>query len=213
MGSYGCFTRPFCGPNSDHESFVVAPELTEWSAEVHYMAGWVALSQDRTEDAMGFFGRVDDPYLLPSSQEVMTAIDVRDLPNRNRALAGVLAAIVPGSGHLYAGAAGQGVVSLLSTGLMGYLAWDAYSRDNLVQVALFSLSGAFSHVMSVNGAIESVDQFNDQQLSIWLADLEPAHSLSATLGDTEGESFELRLELAVDGDCEDAGPEWDCSSD
>ena len=193
-------------------SFELPPDLNEWSAEIDYMAGWVALAQDQTEDAMAFWNRVDDPYLRPRAQQLISATESRDLPERNRVVAGVLAALVPGGGHLYANAPGQGVLALLGTGAMSYFAWDAYSQGKTVQFGLFATSALLTHLSSIKSALDSVESFNVAQGPTWLTELEAAHTLNATLEPGEGDTLELRFELEANGNCEGAGPEWRCSS-
>lgn len=55
-----------------------------------------------------------------------------NLPRKNPVFAGLLSAIVPGTGKFYCGQFGDGIYSFFLTGLTGFLAWDGF-RDTGVR--------------------------------------------------------------------------------
>jgi len=92
-------------------------------------------------------------------------------------LAGVFSAIVPGSGKIYAGKTGQGIGSMLLTGLFALQTWESYKKDGY-QSARFMIFGSLlgvSYVSNIYGSVFSVkirrDEFNEEINNAILVDM------------------------------------------
>lgn len=79
---------------------------------------------------------------------------------KSPALAGIFSAIIPGSGKMYVGEWGDGVVALLITGLFAYLAYDNFQADHTTKAWIFTGLGAFFYAGNVYGSIASAQIFN-----------------------------------------------------
>lgn len=83
-----------------------------------------------------------------------------DPPYKNPALAGIMSGIIPGSGKMYVGEWGDGVVGLLITGLFAYLAFDNFQADHTTRAWIFTGLGAFFYAGNIYGSIASAQIFN-----------------------------------------------------
>ena len=81
-------------------------------------------------------------------------------PYKNPTLAGILSAIVPGSGKMYVGEWGDGITALLATGLLAFLAYDNFRADHTARAWIFTGLGAFFYAGNIYGSIASAQIFN-----------------------------------------------------
>jgi TM2 domain-containing membrane protein YozV len=81
-------------------------------------------------------------------------------PYKSEALAGVLSAIIPGSGKMYVGEWGDGITALLVTGLFAFLAYDNFRADHNTRAWIFTGLGAFFYAGNVYGSVASAQIFN-----------------------------------------------------
>ena len=96
--------------------------------------------------------------LRASAQEGM------NLPRKSPILAGLLSAVVPGTGKIYCKQYGDGLYSLILIGVTGLLAWDGFRDDGLRSVSgwiLGSISGIF-YTGNVYGSSVAARVYNRQ---------------------------------------------------
>lgn len=89
----------------------------------------------------------------------------QELPRKNRVLAGLFSAVIPGSGKVYCGRAADGLFSFLAVGLTGWQAYEGFRRDGTSSTRgwLFgSLSGIF-HLGNVYGSAVAAQIQNEEQ--------------------------------------------------
>jgi hypothetical protein len=81
---------------------------------------------------------------------------------KNAALAGVMSAIVPGSGKVYADRAGDGLFSFLFVGAMAWQTFIGYKKDGLVSVRCltFGLFGSAFYGGNIYGSINAAHLYN-----------------------------------------------------
>jgi len=82
-------------------------------------------------------------------------------PNyKNATAAGVLSAIIPGSGKLYVGKTGDGITALLVTGLLTFLAVDNFNANHKMRAWIFTgLASAF-YAGNIFGSVIAAQQYN-----------------------------------------------------
>jgi TM2 domain-containing membrane protein YozV len=101
------------------------------------------------------------PFDGPQRKEVKLFIDLSVNPNyKSPALAGILSAVIPGSGKMYVGEWGDGITGLLITGLFAFLAYDNFKADHTTRAWIFTGIGAFFYVGNIYGSIASAQIFN-----------------------------------------------------
>ena len=79
---------------------------------------------------------------------------------KSPALAGILSAIIPGSGKMYVGEWGDGITALLVTSLFAFLAYDNFQADHTTRAWIFTGLGAFFYAGNIYGSIASAQIFN-----------------------------------------------------
>lgn len=74
--------------------------------------------------------------------------------------AGIMSAIIPGSGKMYVGEWGDGITALIVTSLFAFLAYDNFSADHTTRAWIFTGLGAFFYAGNIYGSIASAQIFN-----------------------------------------------------
>jgi TM2 domain-containing membrane protein YozV len=93
---------------------------------------------------------------------------VRKFRRKSPVVAGLLSAVVPGSGKMYAGKLGQGIITLIQNVALGFQAYEAYRRDGWKSPRFIVYGGLFTffYVGNIWGSTLSVhirrQEFNDK---------------------------------------------------
>lgn len=83
-----------------------------------------------------------------------------NLNYKSSTAAGVLSAIIPGSGKLYVGKTGDGITALLVTGLLTFLAVDNFNANHKIRAWIFTgLASAF-YAGNIYGSVIAAQQYN-----------------------------------------------------
>ena len=109
-------------------------------------------------------------YLLKSPQENLRkfATGIREFKSKSPLLAGIFSAIIPGTGKMYIGKVGEGVISLLTVGIFGLQTWEGYRKDGVksVRFILFGTALTTFYIGNIWGSVLAVkirnDEFNEQ---------------------------------------------------
>lgn len=81
-------------------------------------------------------------------------------PYKNEALAGILSAVIPGSGKMYIGEWGDGIMALITSGLFAFLAYDNFRADHNTRAWIFTGLGAFFYAGNVYGSVAAAQIYN-----------------------------------------------------
>ncbi|MBN2636966.1 MAG: hypothetical protein JXR61_11905 [Prolixibacteraceae bacterium] len=78
--------------------------------------------------------------------------------SKSPALAGIMSAIIPGSGKIYAGKTGSGIASFLGTVSFGLIAWENYNKAGITnaKTIIFGTIFAVNYVSNIYGSVVSV---------------------------------------------------------
>jgi TM2 domain-containing membrane protein YozV len=102
-----------------------------------------------------------EPFDEGEIQTVSMFYDLKtNPPYKSPALAGVLSAIIPGSGKMYVGEWGDGITALVVTSLFAFLAYDNFRADHQTRAWIFTGLGAFFYAGNIYGSIASSQIFN-----------------------------------------------------
>lgn len=104
-------------------------------------------------------------FLIPfEDEEKKTLSDFYNLkknpPYKSEVLAGVLSAIVPGTGKIYTKDYGDGITAFLLTGLFAYLAYTNFEHDHPTRAWIFTALGAGFYAGNIYGSVASAQIFN-----------------------------------------------------
>ena len=81
-------------------------------------------------------------------------------PNKDAIAAGVLSAIIPGSGKMYVGEWGDGIAALITTGLLAFLAVDNFEAGHDTRAWIFTALGGFFYIGNIYGSVAAAQIFN-----------------------------------------------------
>jgi tetratricopeptide (TPR) repeat protein len=86
------------------------------------------------------------------------------LPRKSKFLAGLMSAIVPGTGKMYCHRTGDGLVSLLTIGLTGWQAYDGFHEKGIKSVKgwIFGTITTFFYLGNIYGSVVAVNVYNQQ---------------------------------------------------
>lgn len=83
-----------------------------------------------------------------------------DPPYKNPVTAGILSAVIPGSGKIYTEEYGDGILAFLSTGLLTFLAYDNFKANHKTRGWIFASLGTLFYAGNIYGSIASAQVFN-----------------------------------------------------
>jgi len=73
---------------------------------------------------------------------------------------GVLSAIIPGLGKVYADEIGDGVLAFLYTALFGYLTYSSFENDHTTRGWIFAGLTAYFYASNIYGSVAAVQNYN-----------------------------------------------------
>ncbi|MBR4659808.1 MAG: hypothetical protein IKO77_00030 [Bacteroidales bacterium] len=148
-----------------------ANRLQSYSGQMQEIASLqkagIALLEDDPQaylaSAAGF--SLEDFRLKEAEETLQHIYDERYLkPRKSPVVAGLMSAIIPGSGKIYAGYTGEGIASLLSVGTMAAVTaenWVKYGPRNWKTILFGSLTGVF-YIANIYGSCVSVSLYYDE---------------------------------------------------
>jgi TolA-binding protein/TM2 domain-containing membrane protein YozV len=125
----------------------------------------LALEEENVSVSMNRLERVTDRYPeysgSKSVKEAMTLIDQYPrLPQKSRTLAGVMSAILPGSGYIYADRVGDGITALIINGLFIVGTITAIYGENYAVAAIVGGIGVPFYVGNIYGSANAAKKWN-----------------------------------------------------
>ncbi|MCU0406634.1 MAG: hypothetical protein MUE64_06635, partial [Ignavibacteriaceae bacterium] len=111
------------------------------------------------------FNIPEEKFISPFDEDernsVLAFYDYKVEPKyKSPALAGVLSAIIPGSGKMYVSEWGDGITALVVTSLFAFLAYDNFNADHNTRAWIFTGLGAFFYAGNIYGSVASAQIFN-----------------------------------------------------
>lgn len=118
-----------------------------------------AFKQDEKENIAPFYSRKKNPGY------------------KDEDLAGILSALLPGLGKVYADETGDGITSFLFTGVLTFLAINNFNNDHPARGWIFSGLAAYFYAGNIYGSIAAAQNYNvgvnfrfDSELNLYLSD-------------------------------------------
>lgn len=106
--------------------------------KLQILAAFNYLHQKRWSDAehvLDSMAARDENLNLTASLLNARAREGMDLPRKSPIMAGLFSAVIPGTGRMYCGEYGDGIYSLIITGITGWLAWDGFRENGIRSVS------------------------------------------------------------------------------
>jgi outer membrane protein assembly factor BamD (BamD/ComL family) len=145
-----------------------------------YQQGLIAFEKADWKSAIGFFSLVPaSSALSPSSRIISQSLEKADqLPQKDPAVAGALAAVLPGAGHLYTDRPRDAAVAFLLNAAFIAGAVQLFRNDDTIAggiVAFFELGW---YVGNIYSAVGSAHKYNERVRSEFIQKLKENSALS-----------------------------------
>jgi TolA-binding protein len=142
-----------------------------------YLLGWSYLRARQWPEATQTFEAIDTTSpLFPSSRTLADAArEAENLPRKSPALAGLMSALIPGTGHFYTGRFRDGAVALLLNGAFLAAGIEAVSANNEAAAGLLFFFEAAWYSGAIYGAVNAAQKYNRDIEERWLQSLELQH--------------------------------------
>jgi tetratricopeptide (TPR) repeat protein len=126
--------------------------------------------------------------LFPAASVFAAEIERKDLPYKSPATAGLLAAVLPGAGHLYAERPRDALVAFLLNGAFIWGALEFFQHDNYVAGGIFAFFELGWYTGNIYSAVSSVHKYNRNKENDLIQKLKDNFSL-ALYRDGDVQSF------------------------
>jgi TolA-binding protein len=152
-------------------------QQTPVGEQARYLLGWSYLRARQWPEASQTFATIATTSpLFPSSRALAAAArEGEELPRKSPALAGLMSAVVPGTGHFYTGRWRDGTVALLLNGAFLAAGLEAVSAGNEAAAGLLLFFEAAWYSGAVYGAVNAAQKYNLDLEERWLQGLERQH--------------------------------------
>jgi tetratricopeptide (TPR) repeat protein len=117
-----------------------------------------------------------------AAQELSSALDeLPHLPRKSPRLAGLLAALLPGSGHLYTGEKKQALFSFITNALLIFGTYEAFNNELYVAGGFLSLFAINYYSGNIFGALNSAHKYNRRVKRAFLDGFKQKYEFSINL--------------------------------
>lgn len=106
--------------------------------KLQILAAFNYMHQSRWRDAEHILGSLiseDEDLNLTASSLKARAREGMNLPRKSPIMAGLFSAVIPGTGKIYCREYGDGIYSLIITGITGWLAWNGFRGNGIRSVS------------------------------------------------------------------------------
>jgi tetratricopeptide (TPR) repeat protein len=171
-----------------HETYA-QPELRDAAL---YRLGWSHMQSLQWQEAGDVFRGVDrmSPLYASAQELAIKSFEGERLPYKSPSAAGVLAAVLPGSGHVYCERYKDGVVAFLLNGLFIWATIEAFENDHEVLGGVLAFLELGWYSGNIYSAVNSAHKHNRALKNDYLKSLPELHLFS-----TSGRSFGLSLKM------------------
>ncbi|MEO0092418.1 MAG: hypothetical protein ABIK61_06890 [candidate division WOR-3 bacterium] len=98
--------------------------------EIYRELGYIALQEKDTKTALGYFTLAQDSWLITETERVIK------LPKKNVSLSQLLSTFIPGSGEIYCGQLGWGILSFLANSTTIYGTIHSFKNKHYLDATL-----------------------------------------------------------------------------
>ena len=159
---------------------IMEAETGEYKSRAIYQSAIVLIDMEKWERAGEMFSRVPSESRLYDSAGVFSAglENIGNIPHKSPVVAGTLAAIVPGAGHLYTQRRRDALVAFLLNGVFIWSAVELFNDEKYITggvVTFFELGWYSGNIYS---AVSSAHKFNKRTKKDFLQGLRDRVNLS-----------------------------------
>lgn len=146
---------------SEHKESSLAPRA-------HFTIGMLHIDKGEWAQASSVWNEVfltypESPFAKVSDRLARTVKDVHTLPRRSPTVAGVLSALVPGSGQVYSGRTMNGLYAFVSVAVLGSASFYYADQERYEVAVPVGVLGLFLYGNSIYQSVQTARTFNIQQ--------------------------------------------------
>lgn len=142
-----------------------------------YRIGLSNLHLKETERAKESFRSIKEPsplYTLSSEMAEKTS-EFEKLKRKNPLLAGILSAMIPGTGQFYNGRIKDGIIALLTNGLFIWGTYECYRREYYSLAVVTSVFSFGWYAGNIFGAVNGAHRHNFEKEKVFYESLKPKY--------------------------------------
>ena len=140
---------------SMRNDFVNKFNISETARKLYYLS--YLFTGDKLPPQKDFFSSF-------SPGEKMTVkkfyLEKKNPPYKSETAAVIMSILIPGTGKIYSGHLGDGIIAAIATGLCGYLAYDNFKAEHNFRGWIFSGLTAFFYAGNIYGSAASAQIYN-----------------------------------------------------
>ncbi|MBN1848107.1 MAG: tetratricopeptide repeat protein [Deltaproteobacteria bacterium] len=135
---------------------------SELRGAVLYRLGWSRLKTDQWQDAAKIFLDIDQNSDLYNQSLILSteALKGDTLPRKSPATAGIMAAVIPGMGHVYCGRPKDGLTAFLVNGLFIWAAVESFEHDQDVLGSVLTFLEVGWYTGNIYSAVNCAHKYN-----------------------------------------------------
>lgn len=152
----------------------VASPGTPIADEAYFQAGRAYIEEEKYKEAAWAFSKIDrtSPLFARGEYWVQGLEKINEVPQKSPLAAGMLAAILPGAGHLYGERYRDAAVAFLLNAAFIWGMVEAFQRENYAVGVLLTFFELGWYSGNIYSAISSAHKYNKQKKKEYLQELE-----------------------------------------
>lgn len=136
----------------------------------------------------------DSPYQKPSQELTRALEELPHLPRKSPLVAGLLAAVIPGTGHLYMGKKRQAFSSFITNALLFFGTYQAFGKEVYAAGGFLAFFSINYYSGNIFGALNDTHKFNRKVRKKYLEGFREKYNLSINLkGQKDGATLKFAL--------------------
>ncbi|MGB9700921.1 MAG: hypothetical protein ACPL5I_16225, partial [Thermodesulfobacteriota bacterium] len=142
--------------------------------EAHYQSGRTYIEEEKYKEAALAFRKIDwaSPLFARGEYWAQGLEKINEVPQKSPMVAGVLAAILPGAGHLYCARYRDATMAFLLNAAFIWGMVAAFQHENYAVGAILTFFELGWYSGNIYSAISSAHKYNKQKKKEYLQDLE-----------------------------------------
>ena len=147
---------------------------------IHLRLAWLLIDSGKYDEAITVLERIhEESTIYPRARSIRQALkEEADIVERSPVMAGTLSAVLPGSGHLYAGRPGQAASSFLLNALFITGAVLAFKNDSPVLGGILVFFELGWYVGGIRSAARAAREANEKEERRYRQELKEKYRLS-----------------------------------
>ncbi len=138
------------------------------------------LKEEKWPEAAKEFRKINkDSKLYPKGEYFAQGLDrIQEVPQKSPGMAGVLAAVLPGAGHLYCERYRDAAIAFLLNGAFIWGIVESFEHDNYVVGGILTFFELGWYSGNIYSAVSSAHKYNQKRMQEYLNFLEKGSDLS-----------------------------------